>query len=257
MFGLQKQPSLSVVVPAFNEEMRLGPTLDKVLSFCAGKFSPLEVIVVDDGSADRTSAVAEERAANGVRVLRNEPNRGKGFSVRRGVLEAQGDLVLMTDADLSTPIEEIEKLLLAMDGGSHEIAIGSRGLKASQIEVAQPAYRVAMGKTFNGLLRVLVGTPLRDTQCGFKLFTRDAARDLFSRSTIPGFAFDVEVLFLAERLGYRVAEVPVRWINSPASTVHPVRDSFRVFRDIFRLRWRHRRLAAQVPQGRGPSPRKI
>lgn len=247
-----KKPSLTVVIPAFNEERRLGATLDKVLAYCVGRYAPLEVIVVDDGSTDATRQVAEERAARGapVRVLANASNRGKGFSVRRGVLEAQGELVLMTDADLSTPIEEIEKLSAAL--ASSPLAVGSRGLPASRIEVSQPAYRVMMGKTFNAILRAVIGTRLRDTQCGFKLFTREVARDLFSRATLEGFAFDAEVIFLAERLGYPVAEVPVRWINSPASTVHPLRDSARMFRDVIRLRWRHRHLAARSPAGGAP-----
>lgn len=251
------QRSLSVVVPAYNEVRRLGLTLDTVLAWCTGRFAPLELIVVDDGSSDGTSRVAAERASAGapVRVLKNDLNRGKGYSVRRGILEAQNELVLFSDADLSTPIEELEKLLAHLDHA--QVVIGSRSIKGSRVEVRQPLFRMLMGKTFNKIVRVVLGTRLNDTQCGFKLFSRDAAREAFSRATVDGFAFDAEVLLIAERLGYRIQEVPVRWLNSPASTVHPVKDSARMLRDVLRVRWRHRTLAAQVRRSGEASPKGI
>ncbi len=243
----EKKMDLSVVIPAFNEEARIGLTLKKILNYLAGQPYQWEVIVVDDGSSDRTSQVILEvkkdffsaTSEDRLILLRNEKNLGKGSSVKKGVLSARGELVLFTDSDLSTPIEEIEKLLPWLDKG-YEIAIGSRGPGAI-IEQEQPFYRRKMGVCFNYLVRFLVNLPYHDTQCGFKLFRRQAAKLLFRLQRIERFSFDVEILYLAGRFGISVKEVPIRWRNSPASSVHPVKDSFRMLLDLFRLKvneWR-------------------
>jgi dolichyl-phosphate beta-glucosyltransferase len=225
-------PQLSVVIPAFNEAERLPPTLERVLAYLRARGGSFEVIVVDDGSRDET--VARARAA-GVTVLANEVNRGKGYSVRRGMLAARGARRLMTDADLSTPIEDLGRLMAALDGGV-DVAIGSRALPDSNVEVHQPWYRENMGRVFNGLVRVLAVPGLKDTQCGFKLFTAEAAQAAFSRALLDGFSFDVEALYLARRHGFRIAEVPVTWRNDAASRVG-LWSGFRAFPDLLRIRW--------------------
>lgn len=224
---------LSVVIPAYNEEGRLAATVSRIVEYAGSNFDRYEVLVVDDGSTDGTAGLARELSIGRpeLSVIRNEENRGKGYSVRRGMLSAGGDLLLLSDADLSTPIEEMDKLLRYIDEG-YDVAIGSRGLSDSQVEVRQPWYRERMGKTFNFLVRSLLIRGFRDTQCGFKLFRGEAAGEAFGRSTINGFAFDVEVLVIAERLGFRIREVPVRWLNSPHSKVGVVRDSARMFLDL-------------------------
>jgi dolichyl-phosphate beta-glucosyltransferase len=224
---------LSVVVPAFEEERRLGPTLDRIGEFLRGRGDPFEVLVVDDGSTDGTVAVATGRIPE-VRVVSLGANRGKGAAVRAGVLEAAGDHILVSDADLSTPIEEIEKLERALGAGA-DVAIGSRGLPASDLQVRQSVLRESMGKVFNRIVRSLGLLPFSDSQCGFKLFRAEVARDLFSRSKVDGFAFDVEVLLLAEGR-YRVEEVPVTWKNEPHSRVSPVIDGLAMLRDVLWLR---------------------
>jgi dolichyl-phosphate beta-glucosyltransferase len=233
---------LSVVVPAFNEAERLGPTLDRVLSFLDDRLPDYEVIVVDDGSTDATTEVVARRMLYNprVRILRNPGNRGKGYSVRRGMLEAAGAAILMTDADLSTPIEEL--LSLTPHIGRCEVVIGSRATSGARILRHQPVYREWMGKTFNRMVQALVLPGVQDTQCGFKLFRRDAARAIFSRATIDGFGFDVEALYLARRLGFKVAEVPVTWIDNPATKVSAVRDGARMAADLVRIRLTHRRV---------------
>lgn len=235
---------LSVVVPAFNEETRLGPTLARLLAYLHPPRWDAEVIVVDDGSSDRTAEVAAS-AAKGqsipVRVLRNAKNAGKGKSVQRGVAVASRALVLFSDADLSTPIEEVEKLVAAIADGA-DIAIGSRALPDTRIEIRQAFYREAMGKTFNLMARLLTGVAIHDTQCGFKAFRLEVAQELFRALAIPGFGFDVEILAKAQQRGYRISEVPVVWRNSAGSRVDPIRDSLRMARDLFRIRRSLRRL---------------
>jgi dolichyl-phosphate beta-glucosyltransferase len=230
-------PFLSVVIPAYNEARRLGPTLEAVSAYLAG--TPHEILVVDDGSRDETSAVAGRVA--GVRVLRLETNRGKGAAVRHGMLEARGEWVLMSDADLSTPIDEYDRLKEHLKAGA-DIAIGSRGLRQAEIEVSQPFYRVFMGKTFNLLVQALLLPGIWDTQCGFKLFSRSAARAVFERVGLSGFGFDVEAVYIAKRLGLRVDEVPVRWRNDPDTRVNAWRDSLRTFRELWGIRRTHRNL---------------
>ena len=235
---------LSIVIPALNEERRLPETLAIIERWCQLNLERAEIIVVDDGSADRTADVARELGARcqpsvTVRVLRNALNRGKGASVRAGVLSAAEPYILMTDADLSTPIEEMEKLAAAIEDA--DVAIGSRAARGADIQEHQPFHREMMGKTFNKLVRLLVTGGIRDTQCGFKLFRREVAQQIFSRTRVDRFAFDVEAIYVARRLGYRIEEVPVVWRNSPASTVDPLRDAARMFLDLFRIRRLHRR----------------
>lgn len=214
--------SLSIIVPAYNEQVRLPDTLRRISEYMArGDWRFYEILVVDDGSTDKTAAVAEEVAQENprIRVLRNPGNRGKGYSVRRGMLEASGEWRLFSDADLSAPIEELEKLWCAVSKGKDEIAIGSRALDRSLIGVHQPGFRETMGKVFNGVMRAATGLPIADTQCGFKLFRGDVAREVFSRQRLERFGFDVEVLFIAFHRGYSIAEVPVRWNHVEGSKV--------------------------------------
>lgn len=240
--------SLSIVIPAYNEADRLPQSLARVLAWMTDADVQGEVIVVDDGSRDNTAALAEALAATEPRlsVLRQPENRGKGAAVRRGVEVSREAWVLFTDADLSTPIEDVARLARAADAGA-EVIIGSRDVSESDIEQHQPWYREAMGRTFNRIVQTLAVPGLKDTQCGFKLFSREAARRCFGHMVIERFAFDVEVLFLARRFGYTVAEVGVRWRNDERSTVDPLRDSTRMFFDVLRIRMHHRGLRSDEP----------
>jgi glycosyltransferase involved in cell wall biosynthesis len=231
-------PDLSVVIPAYNEEGRLPPTLDRLRAYLGQGPLAHEIVVVDDGSRDKTSEVAR---AHGATVVRNDLNRGKGFAARRGMLLARGRRRLMTDADLSTPIEDLPRLMARLDEG-YDVAIASRALPGSNVEVRQPAYREVMGRLFNVCVRVLAVPGLHDTQCGFKLFTAEAAEASFEPARLHGFSFDVETLFIARRRGCRIAEVPVTWRNDEASRVGPL-NGFRAFLDLGRIRingWRGR-----------------
>ncbi len=227
---------LSVVIPAFNESLRLGPTLQRVVDYLSQKGLSYEVLVVDDGSTDATGEVALAFAPRGVRLLRQEVNRGKGAVVRIGALASQGKAVLLLDADLSTPIEDLERLLPRLPEA--ELVLGSRAVEGSDILQHQPFYREMMGRTFNFIIQILGVRGLRDTQCGFKLLDGEVARRLFAELRIQRFAYDVELVWLAQRRGYRVVEVGVRWTDSPASKVNPLTDSVRMFWDVLALRWR-------------------
>ncbi len=232
------RPALSVVIPALNEETRLPASLEALAAFLSGRPEPLtlEVIVVDDGSTDRTAARAAEtgrRLGLDLHVLVHEKNRGKGAAVRTGALAAKGELLLVSDADFSTPIGEWEKL--AASGAP--VAIGSRAVDESLVKERQPFYRVAMGKLFNRLVRLLAVPGIKDTQCGFKLFTREAAGAVFSRTTVDRFAYDVEALLLARKLGFTIAEIPVLWFNSPVSRVTLLAGAQAAL-DVLRIRWR-------------------
>lgn len=231
-------PFLSIVIPAYNEESRLPQTLERIAAYAASKSFSTEVVVVDDGSRDGTAATASRAAEKwpALRLLRNPGNRGKGFSVRNGMLHAAGHIALFSDADLSTPIEETDRLLDALEAG-HDVAIGSRGLRPELIEVHQSSLRESAGKTFNLLVRAITRLPFRDTQCGFKAFRREAARAIFRRQQIDGFGFDVEILYLARKLGYRSVEVPVRWSHAEGTKVSMFGDSSRMFTDLLRIRW--------------------
>jgi dolichyl-phosphate beta-glucosyltransferase len=231
---------LSVVIPAYNEERRLGVSLPELLAFLEASGWRYEVIVADDGSSDRTGEIVREAAAGHccVRLL-ELAHRGKGHAVRCGMLSAGGDLVLFTDADLSTPPAEVCRLLAAIDDGA-DIAIGSRALEDSQILLHQPWWRRAMGRAFNLMVRVGAVSGIKDTQCGFKLFTRRAVSILLPRCRVDGFGFDVEVLYLARLAGLRIAEVPVRWVNSPESKVRVLVDPLQMAADVMWMRWMHR-----------------
>ena len=234
------EPVLSIVIPAYNEAQRIGSTLEKVRDYAQSKPFSVELILVDDGSTDQTPEVLRKFAAEfpRARVLRNEPNRGKGYSVRRGVLEARGELVLFTDADLSAPIEEADKLLAAMKGPGTDVAIGSRALLRALIGVHQPWFRETAGRFFHLLVRMITGLQVRDTQCGFKLFRRLSTRRAFELQLVNDFGFDPEILFLIKRLGGTLLEVPVRWNDNPATKVHFLKDSMRMALELVEIRWR-------------------
>jgi dolichyl-phosphate beta-glucosyltransferase len=227
-------PFLSVVIPAFNESERLPQSLRRIHEFLARWGRSFEVVVVDDGSRDETARLARESGLPGLTVLQNETNRGKGYSVRRGMLAARGAHRLMTDADLSTPIEELDRLLAVQQQGA-DVVIGSRALPGANIEVHQPWYRENMGRIFNLLVRLLAVPGLRDTQCGFKLWSARAASEAFAAARLDGFSFDVETLFLARRSGYRIAELPVTWRNDAATRVGML-GGFLAFPDLLRIR---------------------
>jgi glycosyltransferase involved in cell wall biosynthesis len=232
------QRSISVIIPAFNEEKRLPSTLERVVEYLDQTgFAFAEVLVVDDGSRDGTAAQAGEFARRHpcVRILRNPGNRGKGYSVRHGMLEAQGEWALFTDADLSSPIEELEKLTAAAEREGASIAFGSRAIDRSLVGVHQPVLREYAGRFFNVVMRAVMGLKFHDTQCGFKLFRRDAARAIFARQQLERFGFDVEILFLAELLGYRAVEVPVRWNDVAGSKVGTL-QGLDGFADLLRIR---------------------
>ena len=239
-------PALSVVIPAYNEAPRLPGTLASVRAYLRGLGREHEIVVVDDGSSDTTAEVARD-AGDDVRVLRHETNRGKGYAVRRGMLAATGARRLITDADLSTPIEELATLEAEIEHG-FDIAIGSRAVAGALIEVHQPAYREAMGRLFNVLVQALLLPGLADTQCGFKLFTARAARAAFSVSSLDGFSFDVEALYVARHQGLRIAEVPVTWRNDAATRVG-LGGGAAAFVDLVRIRLRARRGAYGAPGG--------
>lgn len=226
--------SISIVIPAYNEEKRLPATLAAVQEYLGrSSWESAEIVVVDDGSRDRTVEVA--RAA-GVRVLQNPGNRGKGYSVKHGVLEAKHSWILFTDADLSAPIGELEKLWSAVEGAQAQVAIGSRALDRRLVGVHQPMVRELVGRFFNLVMRVLTGLPFLDTQCGFKLMEAAAARQVFPRQRLDGFGFDVEVLFIAKLLKYRCLEVAVRWNNVEGTKVSTWRGML-AFTDLLKVRW--------------------
>ncbi len=248
-------PGLSIVVPAYNEARRLPGTLTRLIEYARSLAEPTEIIVVDDGSVDGTSDVATElgRASGLVSVLRSARNTGKGGSVRRGMLVARHAHVLFTDADLSTPIEEVAKLRAALEGGA-DVAIGSRRVAGSDIRVRQPWLRGLAGWTFSGIVSLLLLPGISDSQCGFKAFRRSVARELFGRQRLERFGFDAEVLWLARRLGYKVAEVPIVWRDDPRSHVRLVRDSGGMLLDLGRIRvnaWTGRYGSNRVPAAEG------
>ena len=227
--------TLSIVIPAYNEQQRLPATLDRILTYIERAPLPVvEILVVDDGSRDSTAALVEARGGI-VRLVSNPGNRGKGYSVRHGMLEARGEWRLFSDADLSTPIEELEKLWRAVAGGKDAIAIGSRAIDRSLIGVHQPGHRETMGRIFNGAMRVATGLRISDTQCGFKLFRGDVAREVFSRQRLERFGFDAEVLYIAVHRGYGIAEVPVRWNHVDGSKVGML-TGLRAFAELAEIR---------------------
>lgn len=228
---------LSIVIPAYNEESRIAPTVRDIIDYCRSRSSTFEVILVDDGSQDGTTSIGRQLCGEfpELRLIRLAANHGKGYAVRSGVVNAVGRLILFTDADGATPIGEIERLESALAVGA-DVAVGSRALRANGVEVQAKLYRHIIGRTFHFLVEQLTGGRVKDTQCGFKLFHARAAQDLFSRMRMNGFSFDVEVLVMARRRGYRIAEVPVNWSHRPGSKVRLTIDSLRMAADLVRIR---------------------
>ena len=230
-------PDLSIIIPSYNEETRLPETLDRLAAYLQTRGWEAEVLVVDDGSNDRTAVVAESfrNKITSLRVVSNGVNRGKGYSVRHGMQEARGRKALFTDADLSAPIEEAEKLIAALE--TYDVAIGSRAMDRSLITVHESRFREFAGIIFNKIVRLILLLPFVDTQCGFKAFRRERCGILFEQQRIEGFGFDPELLYLARHHGLRAVEIPVRWGHSPATKVSMLRDSIRMFLDVFAIRW--------------------
>jgi glycosyltransferase involved in cell wall biosynthesis len=242
---------LSIVIPAYNEESRLPKTLHSLFVYLRGRPYRAEIIVVDDGSTDRTcdvvSACVPEHPE--LRLVLNGENHGKGFSVRHGMLEARGEIALFSDADLSTPIQEADKLLAALREGGYDAAIGSRAMDRSLIEIHQSAIREQAGISFNRMVRWIMGIKFSDTQCGFKAFRRERSRVIFEQQRVERFGFDPEILFLAKRNGLRVAEIPVRWSHDSASKVNVASDGIRMFLELLLIRWNV--LRGRYPRGGG------
>ena len=238
--------SVSVIIPAFNEAVRLPTTLEATAEYFASRGEAFEIFVVDDGSSDGTAAVVSKFAAQhpalNVQCLSYGGNRGKGYAVRYGMLRASGERRVFCDADLATPAEEYEVVLAAMDAQNAPIGIGSRPLRNSNLLVHQPWYREQMGRSFNAAVQLLAVPGISDTQCGFKIFTAEAATSVFSCCRVDGFAFDREALFIDRRL-----EVPIRWSHKDGSKVSMVRDGLRMLADLSRIRWMHRQLKLPSP----------
>jgi dolichyl-phosphate beta-glucosyltransferase len=230
-------PKYSIIIPAYNEGARLGATLDRVLRYVAESGWDAELIVVNDGSRDHTVDLVRDRAKTNPALLliENPGNRGKGYSVRNGMLNANGEILLFTDADLSAPIEQASKLFAAVESGA-DVAIGSRWLQPDLQAHRQSLLRQFYGRGFNLILRILLGLRFKDTQCGFKAFRRDAARTLFSMQTIEGWGFDAELLYIADRIGMKVQEVPVVWSDAAGTRIHPLRDGLKMIAEVLVIR---------------------
>ena len=228
---------ISIVIPAYNEKKCIGNTLEKIESYFKRKNLNFEIIVVDDGSKDNTEKVVRKfmKIYPEIRLIKHSKNKGKGGAVKTGVLASKGDLILFSDADLSTPIEEFEKLKKAIDQG-YDIAIGSRGVKGAKVEVKQNLIRRLIGIAGSYLIRSIVTNKFKDTQCGFKMFKKDCGKKLFENLKINGFAFDIEILYKAIKKNYNVKEVPVVWRNSPESKVNIIKDPLKVLIDLLRIR---------------------
>lgn len=229
---------LSIVVPAYNEEHRIPPTLDRLHAFLSAQPLRSEIVVVDDGSRDATCAVVEQAMTRipNLRLVRQSPNAGKGAAVRRGMLAARGQIRVMCDADLSMPPEELPRLLAPIIACTAEIAIGSRYVEGAKTDVKQPLYRVLWSRLCNKVIQRSLVPGIRDTQCGFKAFTAEAARDLFRRATIDGWAFDLEILALATKRGFAIAEIGVEWKDDNRSRVNPLKDMWKVIREAVTIR---------------------
>jgi len=231
-------PDLSIVIPAYNEEQRITPTLDRLYAFLSSGTRSFEIVVVDDGSVDGTAALVESLVTRmpELRLIRSKPNRGKGAAVRVGMLGARGEVRVMCDADGSMPAEELPKLLAPLATGQYEIAIGSRYAPGASPTASQPRWRVLWSRLCNTVIQRSLVPGVRDTQCGFKAFTAEAARDLFGRAQISGWAFDLEILALAIRRGWTIQEVGVVWIDDRRSRVNPLLDLWKVIREALTIR---------------------
>jgi dolichyl-phosphate beta-glucosyltransferase len=230
---------LSIIIPAFNEEARLPKTLDAVIAYAQSRPYQTEIMVVDDGSTDRTAEIVSSYSQTypAPRLVSNAGNRGKGYSVRHGMLEAAGEIALFTDADLSTPIEEADKLIAAIREQNFDAAIGSRAVDRSTIQVHQSAIREMAGIFFNRMVQWILNIQLSDTQCGFKAFRRERTRIIFEQQRIERFGFDPEILYLAKRHGLRVAEIPVNWSHDAATKVNVAADGLLMFLELILIRW--------------------
>ena len=231
-------PKYSIVIPAYNEAARLGKTLDRVLKYVASEHWDAEVIVVNDGSKDRTADLVREYAKLNpcLRLVENPGNRGKGYSVRNGMLNAKGDVLLFSDADLSSPIEEAPKLFAALEAGA-DIAIGSRWLNPETQTQRQSLLRQFYGRAYNLILRLLLGLNFKDTQCGFKAFSSKAAKTIFPPQKIERWGFDPELLYLSRKAGLKVVEVPVAWAHVEGTRISPLRDGLHMFGEVLKIRW--------------------
>jgi len=242
---------ISIIIPAFNEESRLGKSLDKLAAFLKTRKEKFEVIVVDDASTDKTGRVAErcKKKIPNLKVVRldKSPFAGKGLAVNKGILEAKGEVTLFTDADFSTPIEEVDKLLEKLEEGA-DIAIGSRALDRSLVKTRQNPLRELMGRIFNILVRALTVRGIMDTQCGFKAFKMSTCKNLFGKQRVFDFGFDVELLYLARKNELKIAEVPVVWYNNPSSKVRPIRDSLAMFADLLKIRMYYAQKHSPLPE---------
>ncbi len=227
---------LSIIIPAFNEEKRLPRTLQETVSYAEQNLDKYEIIVINDGSKDKTKEVALKFKDKGVRLLNNPRNMGKGFSIKYGMVHAKHDPILFMDSDLATPLSEIKKFYKSLNEG-YDIVIASRNLKESVITVKQPKYRQLLGKTFPLLVKTLLNLETKDTQCGFKMFKRDAARKIFPRQNILRFAFDAEILFIAKLLDLKVKESPVVWTDMEGSSLFIIKDTLKMLRDINKIRY--------------------
>jgi dolichyl-phosphate beta-glucosyltransferase len=236
--AVSEYPQYSIVIPAYNERARIPATLDAVVTCIRARGWSAEVVVVNDGSRDGTAEVVKEFAARApeVRLLENPGNRGKGYSVRNGLLHSFGNVVMFTDADLSAPIEEAEGLFEALRQGA-DIAIGSRWLERTRQTIRQPLYRQLFGRCFNAVTRTVMGLPFADTQCGFKAFTRAAAQTVFQLQTIERWGFDPEILFIALKRGFKIVEVPVSWAHDERTRMSYLKDGMRMLEDIAQVRW--------------------
>jgi dolichyl-phosphate beta-glucosyltransferase len=234
----ERKASYSIIIPAYNEGARVGATLERVLAYVDEQGWDAEVIAVDDGSRDDTAETIRGYAKNNprLRLLQNPGNRGKGYSIRNGMLHAQGEIMLFSDADLSSPIEEAGKLFAAISEGA-DIAIGSRWLCSDVQTQRQSAFRQLLGRVFNLSLRIILGLNFKDTQCGFKAFTRRAAQTIFPLQTIERWGFDAELLYLARKFGLKVEEVPVAWAHSEGTRINPLRDGIQMFVETLKIRW--------------------
>jgi glycosyltransferase involved in cell wall biosynthesis len=228
---------VSFVIPAFNEATRILDTLRRISEYRKQIPYESEILVVDDGSTDETGAIVEGLDFSGLRLIRNGTNRGKGYSVKAGVMAATGDYILFSDADLSTPIEEMDNLLAIAVKENADVVVGSRGLDNRYIEKHQGMIRETGGRLFNLMVRTLVGLNIRDTQCGFKLFKRSRVQSAFKKQTTDGFGFDPELLFIMSQQGLKILEVPVRWSHAEGSKIRFFRDGVRMFTDLIRIRW--------------------
>jgi dolichyl-phosphate beta-glucosyltransferase len=236
----ESQPLASVIIPAWNEESRMPASLERIVAFVEQQPHTIEVIVVDDGSEDNTAAIVETfaREHDFLRLIRN-PHGGKGAAVKTGVVQARGQYLVISDTDLSVPIDELVKFLPPILDG-YDVAIASREAKGAR-RIGEPYYRHLMGRVYNLLVRLVAVPGIQDTQCGFKAFRREVARQVFDRQTIEGWGFDVEVLFIAQRLGYRVVEVPVTWYYGRESKIRPLQDTLGMVRDLWQVRSNARR----------------